>query len=71
MIDPDDGTDFEPESGPFCVHWSTFGECEDMCKCGHPCSKHEGGYPGEPCEACLDQGTYCAQFEEATPANGT
>jgi hypothetical protein len=43
--DTDDWTDYE--SGPFCRHWSDLGCCDDLCVCGHTCSKH--GY--DPCDA--------------------
>lgn len=36
-----DSGDFE--SGPFCIHWSDLGDCDDTCAvCGHGCNDHCG-----------------------------
>ena len=44
----------ECESGPFCRHWSTRGDCDDLCQCGHTCNVHPE-YESEddsPCNEC-------------------
>ena len=41
MSEPEEDDWDEFESGPFCQHWLSPGDCEATCAgCGHPCDKH-------------------------------
>ena len=42
----------EHESGPFCRHWSSLGDCDEMCKCGHTCAHHSSGEDDGYCYEC-------------------
>lgn len=44
------------ESGPFCRHWSSPLDCDEVCICSHTCTQHAFAEPGE-CNECE-----CAQF---------
>lgn len=42
--------DVEYDSGPFCIHFGTPGECEEEClACGHMCKDHPFG---DECNLC-------------------
>ena len=39
---PDSDPDWdEYDSGPFCVHWETPWDCNEVCACGHECRRHD------------------------------
>ena len=55
--DADGWADYE--SGPFCRHWGTPGDCERPCdKCGHTCDEHPSGE-----YRCTVDGCECDGFE--------
>lgn len=39
------------ESGPFCRHWGSPSDCDEVCVCGHKCVEHDFASPGE-CGEC-------------------
>jgi hypothetical protein len=39
----------EPQSGPFCPHWSD--GCDELCTCGHSCAEHNWASDRD-CRAC-------------------
>jgi hypothetical protein len=40
--DPNPWADYE--SGPYCRHWSEWGDCSRVCTaCQHPCNDHQDG----------------------------
>lgn len=50
--------DAEWNSGPFCIHWFGYFECDMIClECKHTCAKHMGGH-----EACTIGGCDCSTF---------
>lgn len=65
-IVPDaEGSDDEPDSGPYCEHWQDPSTCADgPCACGHLCGEHTYVRSGEhrPCSA---RGCDCAAFRDA------
>lgn len=49
-------------TGPFCLHWSELGDCDEAClnpACGHRCDKHSS-HEGWECrvEGCECQGIW-------------
>lgn len=47
------------ETGPFCRHWGSLGDCDDTCaRCGHTCNLH---LDGEPCD---EPGCECPEWVE-------
>jgi len=48
------------KTGPFCIHWSEIGNCEEVCVCGDSCNKHGAGR-----EPCSEPECECVEF---TPA---
>lgn len=57
MPDDEDEAEQEYNSGPFCPHYSQFGECDERCTCGHTCGHHDAD--GE-CDECD-----CKKYEDA------
>lgn len=57
---PDDAEDDNPEwdSGPYCKHWNSPEDCNEPCKCGHPCREHGLGW-------CSEDGCVCEEFVDA------
>jgi hypothetical protein len=53
----DDVEDYS--SGPFCPHWSSLGDCDELCKCSHTCNKHNNSR-----ECCTVDGCICDKFED-------
>jgi len=47
------------DSGPYCQHWDDPFECEDLCKCGHFCHRHN--FVGEDCKEELCK---CEKFKD-------
>lgn len=58
----DDNDEWEDyESGPFCRHWSDPEDCDAVCvTCGHGCTRHDFGVPGE----CFEDGCDCVKWIE-------
>lgn len=57
---PDDDAVADPwadyESGPFCRHWYSVGECPFKCaRCGHDCGMHAVPYDGATGQLCFEE----------------
>ncbi len=56
LDDDQDWSDYD--SGPFCPHWNSPGECDEVCtKCGHGCNDHYGDL------GCQIEGCDCEELE--------
>ncbi len=62
MGDEDEDACFD--SGPFCRHWGSLGDCDELCVCGHRCDQHDGtGGDGDD-NGCRIDGCACKSFTE-------
>lgn len=62
------------ESGPFCRHWGSLGDCDELCaRCGHSCNVHhdddECGHEDCTCPG-WDSGDDATKAENPQPKPG-
>jgi hypothetical protein len=65
-MEDDSEDDVEFDSGPFCIHWGDPSDCQEMCKCGHPCHNHS---IWDDERSCNIEGCDCNGFEDIEDDN--